>query len=91
MTVATETMSSEVLELPHGTLAATRLSKDEIRLELAVLFYSTGRLSFGRARELAGVSHSQFRHVLAARSVSLNLEPRDVDSDLASIQAALSE
>jgi predicted HTH domain antitoxin len=82
-------MNSDVLELPHGTLAATRMSKDEVRLELAVMFYSSGRLSFGKARQLAGVDHLQFRHELAARGVAVQLEPHDIDSDLASIEAAL--
>jgi hypothetical protein len=31
-------MNSDFLELPHGTLAATRMSKDEVRLKLAVMF-----------------------------------------------------
>ena len=43
----------------------------------------------GKARQLAGVDHLQFRHELAARGVTVHLEPDDIDSDLSAIEAAL--
>jgi predicted HTH domain antitoxin len=50
-------MSSTVtFEIPKEVLHATRMSEDELRRELALHLFDEGKLSFGKARELAGMS-----------------------------------
>jgi len=87
--MASSRSTAEVLEIPPGTLGAARMTKAEVKLELAILLYSQGRLSFGKARELAGMNHWPFRHTLAARGVSPHYEPEDVDKDRAALDLVL--
>lgn len=48
-------------------LDAARLTVEELKIEIAIHLYATNRIGFGKARELAALSHIQFRHLLAAR------------------------
>ena len=79
-------MATDILELPPGTLRAARMSVEELKLELALYLYEGGRLSEGKAREMTGLSHRQFRQHLAARGVGPKLTPEDVDRDLATLR-----
>ena len=55
------------LELPQDILDATRLTPQELKVELALTLYAQNRLALGKARELAGLSLWEFRQLLAAR------------------------
>ena len=77
------------IEIPQEVLHAARMTPEEMKRELAVLLFQQGKLSFGKARQLAGMGHWQFRHVLAARGVSTHYEPEDVDKDLAALDHVL--
>ena len=46
------------------------MSLDDVRLELSVLFYQSGRISLGRAAAFAGVSVGRFLSVLADHHIS---------------------
>ncbi len=55
-------MSDSVMfELDRSILDSARLTVPELKIELAVLLYQQGRLSIGKARELADMSLWQFR------------------------------
>ena len=53
--------SVNVLEVPQDILDSARLTISELQVELAVHLYSQGRLSVGKARELAEMSLWEFR------------------------------
>lgn len=56
----------------------------EIRLAAAIVWYAQGRVSQGRAAELAGVSRSAFLDALSASGVSASQETlEDLDEGLA--------
>jgi predicted HTH domain antitoxin len=56
----------------------------EIRLAATVIWYSQGRISQGRAAELAGVSRAEFLDALSASGVSASQETlEDLDQVLA--------
>jgi predicted HTH domain antitoxin len=74
------------LELPDDILASAKLTADEARVELAVALYASGRLSVGKARNLANMPLWQFRQLLAARNIHVHLDTADVDSDVATLQ-----
>ena len=48
--------------------------------------YATGRLSIGKARELAELSLWQFRQILAARQIPVHYDTTDLDDDLATLR-----
>ena len=57
------------IEIPQEVLHAARMTPDEVKRELAVLLFQQGKLSFGKARELAGMtglSQNRSRSLLAS-------------------------
>lgn len=84
-------MQTISLEIPTTTLAALGESPDEfvneMRILAAVKWYELGRLSQGKAAEVAGLSRSAFIEALSRFKVSpmqtseaeLNKELADVD------------
>jgi predicted HTH domain antitoxin len=72
------------LEVPREILESARITPAEALVELAVALYAEGRLSLGKARELARMPLWQFRQLLAARAIPPHYDAADVDSDRAS-------
>ncbi len=62
------------LEIPDSVAQAMRLPPGEQRqqllVELAVTLYAQGILSFGKARELAGMEKLAFGQLLGKRGIS---------------------
>ena len=75
-----------VLEVPQDILDSARLTISEARTELAIHLYSQGRLSIGKARELANMSLWEFRQLLASRRLSPHYDESDLDEDLATLR-----
>jgi predicted HTH domain antitoxin len=70
------------IDIPREILHAARISPAEVRRELAILLFAQGRLSFGKARELAEMTHWQFQQLLASRSIDLHYDLDDYQQDL---------
>lgn len=73
---------SHALEISQDILDSARLTLDELKVELAVTLYSQGRLSMGKARELAEMSLWDFRQLLGLRRISPHYDNEDLDNDL---------
>lgn len=71
------------VEIPQDILDAARLTASELKLEIAVALYAQGKLSIGKARELADMTLWEFRHVLAARRIPPHLDVADIEADIA--------
>jgi predicted HTH domain antitoxin len=79
-------MSENVtFEVSQDILDSARLSASELKLELAIWLYAQGRLSIGKARELAGMALWEFRQVLAARKIATHFDDEDLRDDLNTI------
>ena len=74
------------LEIPQEILDSARLTADELKIELAVALYSQGRLSIGKARELAGISLWEFRQLLASRCIAPHYDLADFEEDIATLR-----
>ena len=70
------------LTISDDIIRQTNLSEAELRLELALRLFSTGRLSFGQARRIAGVDVIAFQQVLAHNRIPLHYDVADFESDL---------
>lgn len=75
-----------VLEVPQDVLDSARLSVDDLKIEMAIHLYAQGRLSIGKARELAGLALWEFRQVLGSRGIPAHYDESDLDEDLATLQ-----
>lgn len=75
-----------VLEVPQDILDSARLTMPELKVEMAVYLYAQGRLSIGKARELAGMSLWEFRQLLASRRIAPHYDVADLDEDVATLR-----
>lgn len=79
------------LDVPADLLQSACMTLDDVRLELAVLFYQSGRISLGRAAAFAGVPLGRFLDVLADHHISPHVGPDESLQDaamLATLRAA---
>jgi predicted HTH domain antitoxin len=74
------------LEVPQDILDSARLTTSELKAEIAIYLYSQGRLSVGKARELAGMSLWEFRQLLASRRIPPHYEVVDLNEDVATLR-----
>ena len=73
------------LEISQDILDTARLTMDELRIELAVHLYAEGRLSIGKARELADMPLWTFRQLVSSRQIAPHYEASDLDEDIATL------
>jgi predicted HTH domain antitoxin len=74
------------LDVPQDILDAARLTVDELKVEMAVYLYAQGRLSIGKARELAEMTLWEFRQLLASRRIPPHYDVADLDEDVATLR-----
>lgn len=80
-------MSSTIsLEIPRDVIHATRMTPDELRRELAVHLFQQGKLSFGKAREMAGIDVWAFQQLLGSRGIDVHYDLQDYEEDLAALK-----
>ena len=79
-------MRETTLQIPQDILDSARLTLDDLRVELAIHLYREGRLSIGKARELAGMSLWEFRQLLATRKISPHYDVEDLEEDVATLR-----
>jgi predicted HTH domain antitoxin len=74
------------LEIPDSVSQALRLPQAEqsqrLKTELALSLYAQGILSFGKARELTGLSKWEFGLLLGQRNIPRQYEASDLQDDL---------
>ena len=75
-----------IVEIPHDVMDSAQITSAEIKVELAIHLYSQGRLSIGKARELANMSLWQFRELLASRQIHPHYDVADLDADVATLR-----
>jgi predicted HTH domain antitoxin len=74
------------LNIPQDILDSARLTINELKRELAISLYAQGRLSVGKARELAEMSLWEFRQLLAFRRISPHYDITDLEEDVATLR-----
>ena len=74
------------LEISQDILDSARLTVNDLKLEIAISLYAQGRLSIGKARELACMSLWEFRQLLASRRISPHYNVDDFEEDLTTLR-----
>ena len=83
-------MAFATIEIPENVLEATRMSLQEIKLELAITLFQQEKLSFGKARELAGVDFWTLQQILGSRGIHPHYDVAELEEDL-TVLAALNK
>lgn len=73
--------------LLDDVLYASRMTEDELRMELAVMLYQRGKVSLGWAADFCGLSRVRFQHLLASRDIPINYDRTALEQDLATVDA----
>lgn len=72
----------QALEVPQDVLDSARMTPSELKVEMAVHLYTRGRLSIGKARELASMPLWEFRQILASRRIPPHYDGTDLTEDV---------
>lgn len=80
-------MSSTIsIEIPREVIHATRMTPQELRRELAIHLFQQGKLSFGKAREMASMTVWAFQQLLGSRGIPVHYDTEDYEEDLATLK-----
>ena len=84
-------MSKMTLEIPGDLVEALRVPPEEhqarLRWELAIRLYQKGLLSFGKARELAGMNKWEFHFLLGEEGIVRRYDTEELEEDLKTLEA----
>ena len=75
-----------VIGIPRELIRATGMTPTELRRELAIYLFQQGRLSFGKARELAEMDAWAFQQLLGSRAISVHYDVDDYEQDLQTLR-----
>lgn len=75
-----------ILHLPDEIISPLNLSEFDLLLELAVALYAAQKISFGKARELAGLDWVRFRQILADRNIPAHYDEAYFQMDLKALE-----
>jgi predicted HTH domain antitoxin len=74
------------IEIPREILDVTHMTSEELRWELAARLFQQGRLSFGKAREMTGMTVWDFERFLAAREIAPHYDVAEYREDVATLK-----
>lgn len=81
-------MTTDVMiGIPREIMHTTRMSPAEMKRELALTLFQQGKISFGKARELAGMSVWAFQQLLGSREIPVHYDVEDYLEDRATLEA----
>jgi predicted HTH domain antitoxin len=82
-----EKMSSKVsIEIPREVVHATRMTPEELKRELAIHLFQQGKLSLGKAKEMAGMTVWTFQQVLGTRGIPVHYGIEDYEEDVTTLK-----
>ena len=74
------------IKIPERIMVALKLPEDQIkstlRIELALSLYQKSILSFGKARELAGLSKWKFHELLGYNKIERHYDRESLEEDI---------
>jgi len=72
--------------IPEDILQATKMTEDELKLEIAIMLYKQQKISSGKVRAWTGLMVIEFQHELAKRGLYVNYDVEDFQSDVKTLQ-----
>ena len=74
------------IEIPREVAHATRMTPQELRQELAIHLFQQGKLSFGKTREMAGMTVWAFQQLLGSKGIPIHYDVEDYEEDLTTLK-----
>jgi predicted HTH domain antitoxin len=74
------------IEIPREVSHATRMTTEELKRELAIHLFEEGKLSFGKAKSLAGMTVWEFHQLLGSRGIAIHYDIEDYEEDLETLK-----
>ena len=74
------------IEIPREIVHATKMQPEALRQELAIALFQQGKLSFGKAREMADLTVWAFQQLLGSRGVPIHYDITDYEEDLDTLE-----
>jgi len=74
------------MEIPWEVARAAKMDIQELKKELAVHLFEEEKFSFGKARELAGMTFWEFQQMLGSRRIPVHYDVRDYEEDLETLR-----
>ncbi len=80
-------MSATVsIEIPREIIRSTRMTPQELKQDLAILLFQQGKLSFGKAREMTGMTAWVFQQLLGSRGIPIHYDVGEYEEDLQTLR-----
>ncbi len=79
-------MTTISIEIPSEVMHAARMTPEDLRQELAIHLFREGKLSFGKARELAGLTVWEFQNLLGTRNIPVHYGVEEYEDDLKTLR-----
>lgn len=81
-------MTADVLiAIPRDIMHTARMSAADLKREWALALFQQGKLSFGKARELAGMTVWSFQQLLGSREIPVHYDVEAYLEDRAALEA----
>lgn len=74
------------IEISDTILRKAGLSKEQLRLELAIYLFKEDKVSIGQASAIAGIHKIMFQKKLASRKIPIHYDIEDLENDLENIK-----
>jgi predicted HTH domain antitoxin len=75
------------IEIPAEVFHTTRMTPKDMKLELALTLFQQGKISFGKAREMADMNVWDFQLLLGSRKIPVHYDVQDYLEDQTAIEA----
>ena len=74
------------IEIPREIIQSARLTTQDLKRELALVLYQQNKISFGKAKELAGLNVWTFQQLLGERGINIHYDVDDFNDDLQNLE-----
>lgn len=74
------------LEIPREIVHSTRMTSLELKRELAIRLFQQGKLSFGKAREMAEMTVWAFQQWLGDQGIPVHYDVEEYEQDMATLR-----
>jgi predicted HTH domain antitoxin len=86
-------MDEITVKVPRDLVRILKVKDEElpklVKLYLAVELYREGKISLGKATEIAGVTKWEMMEILASKGIPIQYDVKDLDNDVKTLEEML--